>query len=216
MPRIECPATLRWSDDQRRHLRYLWDDARASNDFRDDGMWLLALAEPCSLSALMALCIGYYECVVWRFEGLHTRREPTDLIEAAWHEMRHPGSLALVELDRDEWQGPVLGPLWCAMTWLNPALVCGADDLGEVADGLQYLGRLAQHVAPDPSRVRSWLGDLTANMAAAYPRPRVDPFDRLFAEAASRPWGQPVDREALGLEAFVPETTSLRGNPFTT
>jgi len=84
------------------------------------------------------------------------------------------------ELTREEWFGPVHGPLWCAITWLRPAVAEGDYRLAEVADALQYLTRLALHVLPEPARFESWLRVVLARLAKLFPVQPEDPFADLF------------------------------------
>ena len=73
------------------------------------------------------------------------------------------------ELDRDEWTGPIRGPLWCAVTWLQPALTRGDEEPEQIADALDYLTRLGLHVVPQPERLAAWLRAVLPRLATHSP-----------------------------------------------
>src|SRR6185436_19064573 len=77
--------------------------------------------------ARMALAVALTEWIVWRFDGLHGRTQPAAFLEAAWCATADPRYLRFFEVPREDWQGPVEGPLWCAITHLRHALAVGVD-----------------------------------------------------------------------------------------
>lgn len=194
---LTCPPYMGMSDATRVTLRYVWDDTRASRDFRYDAGWVLEAADALSLRAQLVLCVGLYEWVAWRFDGLHARTAPLLFNQAAWCATVDGRYLRFFEFNRSEWMGPVLGPLWCGITWLRPALADGDHDLAEVADGLQYLSRLAMHVAPDAQRLETWLKGSLQRLAAMFPAQEEDPFEDLFDEGARQRRGALIGREVL-------------------
>lgn len=187
-----APATPEW-----RRVRYRWDDTRASRDFSTDAAWVVERANLLCLRARMVLCVGLYEWVVWRFEGLHDDPAPYEVLEAAWHGTMDPRNLAFFELSRGDWIGPVRGPLWCAITWLRPALAVGDHQPGEVADALQYLTRLAAHVLPNAAPFQAWLDSTLTRFKQLFPQLPDDPFDDLFDRHIGRRRGPPISRDAL-------------------
>jgi len=58
-----------------------------------------------SLRARMGLCVGLYEWIIWRFEGMHTRPEPMEILQATWCATIDPRYLRYFELTRPEWLG---------------------------------------------------------------------------------------------------------------
>ena len=78
------PHWIELSDQEKRHIRFIWDDSRASRDFTGDPAPVLRASMKIALRARMVLCMGLYEWIVWRFEGLHGRAEPLQIAEAGW------------------------------------------------------------------------------------------------------------------------------------
>ena len=196
-----APAWMGLSRDRLASLRFIWDDTRASLDFRADASWVLEAADELSTRAQLALCVGLYEWVRWRFESLHTDPRPGLFAEAAWCATLDPRYMVWFELDRDEWTGPIRGPLWCAITWLQPAVTRGDEEPEQIADALQYLSRLALHVAADPGRVDAWLRGVLTRLAMLFPAQPDDPFEDLFDEHTGERRGELVGPVAFDLSA---------------
>lgn len=179
-------------------LRYRWDDTRASEDFlRPAPMELLKGLEPVTLRAKIAVAIGMYEWIVFRFQGLLADPLPLDLAEGAWCANIDRTYMEYVELDRQDWLGPIRGPIWCAATWLLPAIYFSDDQPEEWESGAIYLSRLAQHVLPDPSVFERWLGATVERLASLYSLPPPDRFDDLFGEHEEDRRGPLIAREAI-------------------
>jgi len=194
------PDWIALTDDERRRLHYLWDDTRASQDVRARSDWILEASTGLSLRARLALCVALYESIVWRFDGLHRRAEPLQVAQAAWCATVDPRYLRFYELTRSSWTGPVEGPLWCAMTWLQPALSSGHAFPGHLFDALGYLGSLAQHVTPRPEAWRAWLAGALERLAAAHPPQPDDPFDDPFGRRTGERLGALVGRGLFSLQ----------------
>lgn len=194
---LNCPPYMGLAGHARAPLRYIWDDTRASKDFRWDAGWVLDAASLISTRAQMVLCVGLYEWVMWRFAPLHDDPAPMQLAEAAWCATVDSRYIDFFELSRHEWIGPVFGPLWCAITWLRPAVAVGDDYPGEIGDALQYLSRLAFHVLPEPVRFERWLHATLTRLTVLFPFVPDDPFDDLFNEDVRRRRGPLISRDVL-------------------
>jgi hypothetical protein len=192
-----APAWMGLTDESRRTLRFFWDDTRASSDFRTDASWVLDAADALCTRAQMVLCVGLYEWVRWRFDGLHADPVPAQIAEAAWCATVDPRYMTWFELDRAAWSGPVGGPLWCAATWLHPALTQGDERPQEIADGLDYLTRLAQHVVPQPERLDAWLKAVLPRLAALFPATAPELFEDLFERRTGERRGPLIGPQAL-------------------
>jgi hypothetical protein len=188
---------MEFDEQARGQIRYVWDDSRALLDFRGDAGPVLGAAMKMSLRARMGLCVGLYEWVIWRFEGLHTRPEPVQILEAAWCATVDPRYLRYFELPREEWLGPVEGPLWCAVAWLQPAISQGYLFPGKLFDGLSFMTRLALHALPDTRRFSVWLESILARLRQLYPDPPEDPFADLFYHQMARRLGPLAGRNTL-------------------
>ena len=191
------PSWIEFGDTDLRILRFLWDDARVHHDFTADASAVIDVASRMSVRARFVLLIALYEWVVWRFDGLHRRREPTLILEAAWCGTVDPRYLAFFELTREEWVGPVEGPLWCAFTFMEDgfrqAHVFQADTFG----ALEFVYRLAFHVIPDRRPFERWLEATLTRFVDAYPLEPEDPFVDLFEERIGEHLGPLIGRDAL-------------------
>lgn len=179
-------------------LRYRWDDMRASEDFvrpAPDG--LLTRLAPVSLRAKLAVAIGMYEWIVYRYQGLTSDSLPFDLAEGAWCANVNRTYMEYLELARRDWLGPIRGPIWCAVTWLLPALYFSDDEPEEWESGALYLSRLALHVVPDPDAFERWLDVTVARVASLYTVAPPDKFEDLFGEREEDRRGPLVAREVL-------------------
>jgi hypothetical protein len=197
MMHFDCLPPIASCLDRHAPLRYIWDDTRASADYRYDPDWVLQAAAGMSTRANMVLCVGLYEWIMWRFDAFVDDPVPRQVLEAAWCATVDPSRIALFELARREWLGPVRGPLWCAVTWLRPAVASGDDFPFEIEDALQYLTRLAVHVCPWRDPFEQWLRDVLTRLTALFPFVPDDPFDDLFSEETARRRGTLIARSVL-------------------
>lgn len=166
-------------------IRYLWSDARASQDFAwpmDEAEALAAQAAPASLRSKLGLCIALYEIVVARLRDLHDDPYPALVVESAWISLADRRYLEFDDRDRAEWLGPVRGPLWCAFTWLTPALHEADDSPAEWESSFVYLARLAHHLLPDAAHaaLRAWLNGCIDRIVTHHPEPVMRPTEDLF------------------------------------
>lgn len=223
---FECPPFAAITAAQKQQIRYVWDDTRASLDFTFDAQRVVDSALALSRRAQMVLCVGLYEWVLWRFDGLHTSQEPMHIAKAAWCATVNADYLPYFELDRSEWTGPIKGPLWCAATWLQPALTEGDESEDFIVGGLEYLTQLAVHVAPYPADLNVWLEDTLNRLATLFPGVIDDPFVDLFNEHVAERRGELIGREVLdtstpyvisegknSIRSFIAQAMN-EGNPF--
>jgi hypothetical protein len=223
---FECPPFIVITAVQKQQIRYVWDDTRASLDFTFDAQWVVDSALTLSRRAQMVLCVGLYEWVLWRFDGLHDSQEPMQIAKAAWCATVNADYLPYFELDRGEWTGPIKGPLWCAATWLQPALTEGDENENFIEGGLEYLTQLAIHVAPNPTDLSVWLKETLSRLAILFLGVKDDPFVDLFNERVAERRGELIGREVLdtsipyivsvgknSIRSFVAQAIN-EGNPF--
>ena len=192
------PAWQIFGSDRRR-LQFVWDDARVDEDFTGDASEVLSAALRMSVRARMALAVGLYEWIVWRFDGLHRRTEPKQVLEAAWCACVDPRYLNHYEFTRDEWEGPIEGPLWCAMAYLQHGLPKGYDLEGDLYDALELLYLLAAHVVPKDAHMEPWLETILQRLVQHFPlQPEAEiPFDDLFDHRIGERLGELIGRDAL-------------------
>ena len=191
-------------------LRYRWDDWKASEEFRHPVPEAIGSLTEVVPRARVALGIGVYEWIIARFRRVSDDPGPADLAEAAWCGCVDRRYLLETEFTREEWLGPIRGPLWCAATWLVPMVLAGEADPEEVDSGLAYLPRLALHVLPDATPFMGWLEAAVARMVRFYPLPSVDPFEDLFGEREEGRRGPLVPQEVLDPGyGFRPEDATM-------
>ena len=209
-------------DDPR--IRFVWDDTRASEDFRFVPYAWMARIGALSVAAQIALGIGLYEWIVWRFHRMDRDPLPMQIAAAAWCASVDPARVDYIELERENWIGPVRGPLWCAVTWMLPMVFEGRDAPGELESGAAYLLQLCMHVLPDNSAFLAWLDAAIGRLEQAVPAVPEDPFEDLFDSAVASGRTEAVDRAVLdpgyridpGLPLPPPERMLLEpgdGNP---
>jgi len=194
---LSQPTWINFGGADRGQLRYLWDDARVDDDFTEDASAVLSAALKMSARARMVLAVGLYEWIVWRLDGLHTREEPRQVLEAAWCAIVDPRYLAYFDLARTEWVGPVEGPLWCAMAYLRHGLPRGYDLEGDLYDAMELLYLLAMHVAPKPGSVQGWLAPILDRLVQNYPVQPEDDYEDLFGHRIGEHLGPLIGRDAL-------------------
>lgn len=164
-------------------IRYLWSDARASQDFAfpvAQAEAMAARAEAASLRARLALCTALFELVAVRFEKLDRDPYPARVLEAAWTSLADRRYARYDERLRSEWLGPIRGPLWCGFTWLEPALHFADDSAAEWQSALIYLIRLAHHVIPAHQQLAEWLDGSIDRIVQHHPAVMDLPLDDLF------------------------------------
>lgn len=205
---LHTPPWVRFHDAGRLH--FLWEDAvRSAKDLGNvaQAAPVLRTAARIEPRARLALAVALTEWIVWRFDGLHTRREPGAFIEAAWCATADPRYLRFFELPPVDWRGPVEGPLWCAMTHLRHAISVGVDFPRYLEDALSYLTRLALHVQPSPGPFMAWLPLVLDRLTLVYPAPPEDPLPDLFSRDLSSRMGAWVAREVFDLAIPVDGNT---------
>lgn len=178
-------------------LRFVWDDTRVSADFTYEPDALVERLRGVTLRGRITLGIGMYEWIVWRFRSVSSDPLPIQVAEAAWCANVDRRYMTYEEWDRQNWIGPVRGPLWCAMTWLMPMVFFSDDRPEEWESGLSFLSRLGFHVIGRPETFERWLEAAVERMLRLYPDPGDDPFEDLFGEYEEVRRGPLVPREAL-------------------
>jgi hypothetical protein len=191
------PPWIAFTDQEKQTIRYVWDDTRAVKDFTGDAAPVLRASMEMSLRARMVLCMGLYEWNVWRFVGLHRRREPLQIAEVGWCATVDPRYMTFFELTREEWRGPIEGPLWCAATWLQPAMSQGHKFPRGLYDAISLHTRMALHVLPDIDRFQEWLSIILRRLVEIYPLTPEDPFQDLFDQHVPQRLGSFIGRNVL-------------------
>lgn len=193
---LHAPPWIRIAD--RDQVLFAWDDAvGGATQWGGDAVAARVLASALRMEcrARMALAVALAEWVVWRFEGLHQRSEPTDVVEAAWCGTADPRYLRFFELTRSQWLGPVEGPLWTAITHLRQGIAAGVDFPKDLYDTLALLTKLALYVQPQPDALLEWLPVVLDRLETAFPVTPDDPLADLFSRDPSSRMGPWVSRD---------------------
>src|SRR3569833_244551 len=206
-------------------LRFVWDDTRATDDVRNVSDELIARVAPLTMRAKIALGIGIYQWIIWRFEPMLTEPLPFQLEEAAWCANVDQHYMEYFEIERENWLGPVRGPLWCAITWLLPMIYFGDERPEEWRAGLSLLPNMALHVRTRKTPFEMWLNTCVERLLNLYTESAPDPFEDLFGEQQEQRRGPLIAPEAIdpGFD-YRPEQTPVllarylqnvaqRGNP---
>ncbi len=191
------PPWIQFGDVNRRRLRFLWDDLRVNYDFTGDATRVVGAAIRMSIRARLVLLVGLYEWVVWRFDGLHQRPEPAQIAEAAWCGTVDPAYLRFFELPREEWVGPVDGPLWCAFTFLEHGFRNAQQNHLDTYQALEFVFLLAWHVIPARRDFEAWTNAVLKRCVDTFPTRPEDPFVDLFEERVAQHLGGVIGRDAL-------------------
>lgn len=189
-------------------VHFVWDDTRVDEDFLFEPDNFLKQMSSVSLRAKIAVGIAMYEWVVYRFSSVSDDVVPYQILEASWCANVRREYMEYFELDREEWLGPIRGPLWCGMTWLTPMIFFSDDNPDEWESGLSFLSCLAVHVLPPSSGFEDWLNNVAVRMHRFYPSSPEDPFEDLFGEKEEERRGPLVPREVLDPHfEFQPDMT---------
>jgi hypothetical protein len=178
-------------------IRYVWDDTRASSDFKYECVDLVEKLKNVSLRSRIALGIGVYEWIIERYRFLSDDPIPFQLAESAWCANIKKEHGEYVELNRSSYAGPIRGPLWCAVTWLLPMVYFSDENEDEWQSGIEYLVRLAMHVLPQPEIFEQWLNLVLDRLINMHPAPKDDPYEDIFTDHEEKRRGPLVAREAL-------------------
>ncbi len=188
-------------------LQFAWDDAdggalHLGSD--EEAAEVVRVSLHLEHRARMALGIALAEWIVWRFKALRDDDVPASFIEAAWCATADPRYLRFFVLTREDWMGPVNGPLWFAITRLRQALSVGVDFPRDLLDALAFLTRLALYVQPTREPLRAWFRPVLDRLRREFPKTPEDPLADLFARDPSSRMGPLVSREVFDPAASLP------------
>lgn len=184
---LSVPAYIESANIQDTTVRYKWDDwnvEQAEEPIDED---VFERLNRLSLRANVVLTIGTAEWIVERFRPLLDVQFPLQYLEAAWAQCVHFRYASCVWEDRapkDEWTGPVKGPVGIAMTRVMYAV--------EQAEAQEYpslraawISNLAQYLMHDPKPFQSWFESILKR------------FERLFPLQPENKLGAVIPREVL-------------------
>jgi len=177
-------------------LKYFWDENPISH-FRYDPSELIEKAEKISTRAKIALCIGIYEWIIWRYRRLTDDTNPFQIAEAVWCSNINDLYMIYFELDPKEYLGPIRDPLYMSMMWVGTVHSFTVENENEWKGGLEFFAQLAMHVLPDTKPFETWLETTTDRLLHLYPAPEDDPFEDIFNDHEEERRGPLIAREAI-------------------
>lgn len=189
-------------------VRHEWDDFRPRRAYGASSPILIERLQILTPRAMIAVALGCAEWVVGRFQPLLKSAEALLFLEAAWLANIDQERADLAPPDRDEWLGPVRGPVWSAMAILAD-LIEHFEDENEPAVQASWMANLALHVLPDPAGFKQWLSERTDTLAKDHRRKLIDDdFEALFETDLRGPL-LPPEASRSGQRMPVPQAHDL-------
>ena len=177
-------------------LNYIWDDTRAYLDFRYDASGLVVKMMDTTIQSNIALCIGIYEWIIWRFHRLSDDPAPFQLAEAAWCGNIRADYVRYFSFSYKDHLGPVQCPLCLAMNHLV-GVITDTEGIGDCLWRLRFFASCAIHVLPETQPFEKWLQYVTDRLLLLYPEPEDDPYEDIFDDHEDERRGPLVARETL-------------------
>jgi hypothetical protein len=157
---------------------------------------------------------GCAEWVVWRFADHVKDERALQFIDACWAYELSPNFEVPEELDDEEWEGPVLGPICLALTTILNTRY-GFDERNAEVDAA-FAEQVVLHVLPDRTLYLRWRDQVIERLLTIAPADRSNPPGPRLPRAVLDP-KVPIDESALDvlLEPAL-RGLQLEGNPFVT
>jgi hypothetical protein len=183
-------------------IRYRWDDwnVEAVDMPLDEGLYerLSAISQ----RAVVAFTVGTAEWIVHRFGALSHDRFPHQRVEAAWAQVVHFRYSFEQDVNLQDWNGPVRGPIGIAIRRVVYAIQ-QAEEGFDPSWRACRAAKLAEHVMPTSTPYHQWRERIMERLEQLYP---LKPEDKL---------GEVVPREALDPDYdFRLEQTEVLINQF--
>ncbi len=150
-------------------LDFRWNDWRYTDYFFYETQESLAVFQPISDLGNRALCIATAEFIVARFAAYPDSREALQFFDCAWSTLLHEGSCDYAVLPRDEWSGPIRGPLRAAMLVVNETMFEANQD-GDFPARCVWILQLARHLIPSVQLplFEDWFGSCLSRLDAGW------------------------------------------------
>lgn len=185
-------------------IRYSWDDWKDIEEVVgsiDDKV--VEDIQCLSNRAKLALIIAAAEWIAYRLDKLADDALPFHAIESCWAQIIDKQyGVQWDPFDREEWVGPILGPIRFAMVLMidNADLLWhGKDITYEAAIEL----KLAEHIVTNTKSFLNWRNEVIARLKKLYPYKKDDPL------------GDSVPREVFDIDVrFVASETNYLVNKY--
>lgn len=165
-------------------IEYSWDSWGTWDTFGSMEEKDIERIKKLSLRARYALLLGASEWLAYRFESLIDRPDPFNIIDVAWAQAIDIRYGECEYLDRDDWNGPVKGPIRWEMVLVQDYVDHLHNKL-EIISGTTRAIQLALYVLSEDEQFLIWLEQTISRLERLYPYETNDPL------------GDPVPREAL-------------------
>ena len=128
-------------------VEFLWDDWRHTDYFYYNTDGDVSPFQPLTDLACRALTVATAEFIAARFHAFSDTIEALEFFDCAWASIAQEGACDYAVLPRDEWSGPIRGPLRAAMLVVNEAMFEAVED-GDYPARCVWILQLGRHVMP--------------------------------------------------------------------
>lgn len=189
------PQYIREASIRDPQIRYRWDDWNLDQYLDNPDDSLVVALEPLPHRANVAIALGMTEWLVHRFSSLDEDQVPWLIIEAAWAQSINRRYSEFIELNDEDWLGPMRRPVQLALENVQEILVACFDD-EDTAEETASVSKLVLHVLPHLDAFLHWRAGVITRLTKFYVRQKDDPV------------GPVIPREALDLSVnFTPNMT---------
>jgi hypothetical protein len=193
---IELPRYVKEAPITDPRILYRWEDWDVDQYLDEPDEALVKWLEPLCHRANVALAIGMTEWLVRRFSRLGDDCAPLLIIEAAWAQLINRRYSEFIELNDEDWQGPIRRPMQLALESVQEILVACFDD-DDTAEETASVSKLVLHILPVSDGFTAWRTGVIARLSRFYTKHEDDPV------------GPVIPREALDLSVdFTPGMTN--------
>jgi hypothetical protein len=191
-------------------LKYTWDDWDVAAFYTDVDKELVQQWADLFEPAVCGLTIAISEWVLFRQFALENDPLIIKFLEAAWCaniDRRYSEGL---EVSRNDWLGPIRGPVRVAMKLLHSTLYESQEGPDKPVEGPALMSRLVEHVCGVKEEFRQWRAQCVDRLRKYYVAPPA--LDDMFDEQTSKVM---VPREAFDPEfPFDPEDARILVDQF--
>ena len=176
---------------------YAWDDWRCTDYFYFNLDSVDSAFTDVSFLGCRGFIIAASELVALKMAPMVDTIGMTDYLDAAWVSILEDGLCDYAVIASTDWQGPRLGPMWCAMMIVNDALFEAVED-GGIRERCSYIHNLLLHILSPGQRAeyQTWMVGVINRLRKDHPRLPIE-VDML---SPVQPMGAPCAPETFILE----------------
>jgi hypothetical protein len=184
---LPVPAYVQIDGLRSSSIRYRWDDWDVEAVDCPVDETVHERLNSMSQRAVAAFAIAACEWVVYRFSNLVSDARLRQYLEAAWAQVCDFRYATHFDIDVDQWQGPVRGPLGVSIRRVKFA-IRKAEVEADAAWSAARLSKLVEHVLPDSAAYITWRDCVIDRFVRLYPfdvdESLGDPVPWQFADPA--------------------------------